>query len=193
MYVILRYPRKQLQTRVGAVKSQSHEAQVSSKSQVFDVKSRVITGKSQSKSHVSKTQTRVGLESLDRDLINRFQNYRLICLPPYAIATDCRSTVQPVITGTAAAIEWADACICSACSLYNVRQHYFYKVICEIVKWLEESLDFTKNQHVVFRQAGITVPVNLQHQSCDWDYRPRRYAYDHRRILGLQIFDTFVS
>jgi len=48
MYVILRYPRKQLQTRVGAVNLVSrHEAEVSSKSQVFDAKSRVTTGKFQ--------------------------------------------------------------------------------------------------------------------------------------------------
>jgi len=31
------------------------------------------------------------------------------------------------------------------------------------MKWLEESLEFAKNQHVILRQAEITVPVNLQH------------------------------
>jgi len=63
MYVILRYPQKQLQTRVGAVKSQVMRLKSQVRSQVFDVKSRVITGKCQASRKVSKTPTRVGLES----------------------------------------------------------------------------------------------------------------------------------
>jgi len=75
MYVILRYPRNSY--RLEAVPSSlKFEAQVASKSQFFDVKSRVITGKSQASRKSAKhlLESDSSLESRTLTINNNFES-----------------------------------------------------------------------------------------------------------------------